>query len=93
MVTRVHVPDQHFVVLSGMIQDSKFRYKSGIPCLGGLPVIGAIFSENDRQNTKTNLIIFLRPQIINTYEDYKQITEHQETLQRSSCHACSQRRI
>ncbi len=49
MTTRVHVPDQHFVVLSGMIQDTKSRYKSMIPCLGGLPVIGAIFSENDRQ--------------------------------------------
>jgi type III secretion protein C len=78
MTTRVHVPDQHFVVLSGMIQDTKTRYKSGIPCLGGLPVIGVIFSENDRNDAKVNLIIFLRPQIINTYEDYKKITEEQE---------------
>ncbi len=78
MTTRVHVPDQHFVVLSGMIQDTKTRYKSGIPCLGGLPVIGVIFSENDRNDTKVNLIIFLRPQIINTYEDYKKVTEEQE---------------
>jgi type III secretion protein C len=78
MATRVHVPDQHFVVLSGMIQDTKTRFKSGIPCLGGLPVIGVIFSENDRNNAKVNLIIFLRPHIVNTYEDYKKITEEQE---------------
>ena len=78
MTTRVHVPDQHFVVLSGMIQDTKTRYRSAIPCLGGLPVIGVIFSENDRNNAKTNLIIFLRPHIVNTYEDYKQITNEQE---------------
>lgn len=80
MSTRVHVPDQHFVVLSGMIQDTKDRYKSGLPCLGGLPVIGVLFSENDRQNSKQNIIIFLRPHIVNTYEDYKQITEGQEDL-------------
>ncbi len=80
MTTRVHVPDQHFVVLSGMIQDTKSRYKSAIPCLGGLPVIGAIFSENDRNDAKVNLIIFLRPQIINTYDDYKKITDEQECL-------------
>jgi len=80
MATRVHVPDQHFVVLSGMIQDTKTRYRSAIPCLGGLPVIGAIFSENDRNDTKNNLIIFMRPQIINTYDDYKKITDDQECL-------------
>lgn len=78
MSTKVHVPDKHFVVLSGMIRDSKARFKSGIPCLGGLPVIGAIFSENDRINAKRNIIIFMRPHIVNTYEDYKEITDQQE---------------
>ncbi|MBI2742970.1 MAG: hypothetical protein HYX48_03545 [Chlamydiales bacterium] len=78
--TRVHVPDKHFVVLSGMIQDTKQHFKSGIPCLGGLPVIGAAFSENDRTNSKDNLIIFIRPQIINNYEEYKNVTGHQEQL-------------
>ncbi len=80
MSTKVHVPDKHFVVLSGMIRDSKARFKSGIPCLGGLPVIGAAFSENDRINAKHNVIIFMRPHIVNTYEDYKLITEHQEAV-------------
>lgn len=80
MSTRVHVPDQHFVVLSGMIQDSKSRFKSQIPCLGGLPIIGAAFSESDRLNAKQNIIIFVRPHIVNTYEQYKSITEHQESV-------------
>jgi type III secretion protein C len=78
--TRVHVPDKHFLVLSGMITDSKTHFKSGIPCLGGLPVIGAAFSENDRADTKNNVIIFIRPQIIHSYNEYKEITEHQENL-------------
>jgi type III secretion protein C len=78
--TRVHVPDKHFVAISGMIQDTKTHFKSGIPCLGGLPVIGAAFSENDRTNSKTNLIIFVRPQIIHSFQEYKEITDHQENL-------------
>lgn len=80
MNTRVHVPDKHFVVLSGMIQDTKSHFKSQIPCLGGLPVIGAAFSENDRLNSKQNILIFVRPHIINTYEEYKEITSDQEQL-------------
>ncbi len=80
MTTKVHVPDQHFVVLSGMISDQKFRSKSGLPCLGGLPVIGVLFSENDRSVAKQNLIFFIRPQVVNTYEEYRAITEHQEDV-------------
>lgn len=80
MTTRVHVPDRHFVVLSGMIQDTKRHYRSAIPCLGGLPVIGILFSENDRVDTKQNIIMFMRPYVVNTYEEYKAITEGQEDL-------------
>ncbi|NGX37966.1 MAG: Type II secretion system protein D [Chlamydiae bacterium] len=78
--TRVHVPSKHFVVLSGMISDTKTHFKSGIPCLGGLPVIGALFSENDRLNSRDNLIFFLRPTIIDSIEEYEKITEYQENL-------------
>jgi type II secretory pathway component GspD/PulD (secretin) len=80
MDTRVHVPNNHFVVLSGMIQNAKTRLKTGLPCLGGLPVIGVLFSENDRNLAKSNVIIFVRPQIINSYDEYKKVTEHQEWL-------------
>lgn len=80
METRVHVPDNYFVALSGMINDSKVHYKTAIPCLGGLPVIGMFFSENDRYATKDNVIIFIRPKIIDTYGEYKKVTEHQEWL-------------
>lgn len=84
MDTRVHVPNNHFVVLSGMIQNIKHRVKTGLPCLGGLPVIGVFFSENDRDLAKSNVIIFVRPQIINSYDEYKKVTEHQEWLYKDS---------
>ncbi len=80
MNTKVHVPSDNFLVLSGMLQDTKNHFKSGIPCLGGLPIIGAAFSENDRLDQKDNIIIFVRPHIINSYEDYRQLTERQEML-------------
>lgn len=77
---RVHVPNKHFVALSGMITEEKNRFKSALPCLGGLPVIGAIFSENDRFASRENIIFFIRPVIIDTIEQYDQITENQECL-------------
>ncbi len=77
---RVHVPNKHFVALSGMLSDTKTHMKSGIPCLGGLPVVGAIFSNNGRTNARDNLIFFIRPVIIDSIEEYDQITENQECL-------------
>lgn len=77
---RVHVPDKHFVALSAVIQDTKTHFRSGIPCLGGLPVIGAIFSENDRSNARDNVIFFLRPVIIDSIEEYERVTQNQEQL-------------
>lgn len=77
---RVHVPNKHFVALSGMISDTKTHFKSGIPCLGGLPVVGAFFSQNDRLNSRDNLIFFIRPVIIDSIEEYERITQNQECL-------------
>lgn len=79
---RVSVPDRHFVALSGMLQDTKTHFKSGIPCLGGLPVIGAIFSENDRLNARNNVIFFIRPVILDTIAEIDEMTDTQETLYR-----------
>lgn len=77
---RIHVPNNHFVALSGMLQDTKGHTKTGIPCLGGLPVIGALFSNNSRTDTKNNIIFFIRPIIIDSVEDFKEITRNQENL-------------
>lgn len=77
---RVHVPNKHFVALSGMLTDTKEHFKSSIPCLGSLPVIGLIFSENDRFNSRNNLIFFIRPVIIDSIEEFRKITENQEDL-------------
>lgn len=80
MNTRVHIPDQHFLVLSGMISGQNERGKTGVPCLGGLPVIGAIFSTTNRSANKQNILFFIRPTIINSYEDYKRVTQDEEDL-------------
>ena len=78
MATQVHVPDQSFLVLSGMIRNTKRHHKSGIPCLGGLPLIGAAFSKSTNEDEKRNIIIFVRPQIIHSGVEYQNITAFQE---------------
>jgi type III secretion protein C len=74
MATRVHVPDQHFLVLSGMVKNSKVNRKTGIPCLGGLPWIGVAFSKTKIEKEKKNILIFVRPQILHSFEQYKELS-------------------
>lgn len=81
--TVVSVPDKSFLVLSGSVQDSKVYHRTGIPCLGGLPIIGAAFSDNEKNENISNLVIFVRPHIIKSFDTYKEITERQEDLFRS----------
>lgn len=83
MATHVHVPDKHFLVLSGMIRNSKAQHKAGIPCLGSLPIIGSLFSKTKKHDEKRNVIIFVRPHIIHSFEDFRRLTQTQEEVYRS----------
>lgn len=78
MQTTVHVPDNNFLVLSGMVNNSNIKSKSGIPCLGGLPLIGAAFSQNNDTVSNSNIVIFIRPHIINSIDEMRAITTKEE---------------
>ena len=78
MATQVHVPDQSFLVLSGMIRNTKRHHQSGIPCLGSLPLLGLAFSKSTQEDEKRNVIVFVRPQIVNSVQEHENITAFQQ---------------
>ena len=78
MQTTVHVPDKNFLILSGFVNNSNAKVKTGIPCLGGLPFIGAAFSQDSDTVSNSNIVIFLRPHIINSLDDMRRVTSEQE---------------
>ena len=59
--TRIHVPNGFFVILSGMIQDNETRAIIQVPCLGGIPILGAAFKQKANADNKSNLMIFSSP--------------------------------
>lgn len=82
-ITKVHVPNKYFLVMSGMIQDQYERRRIQVPCLGGVPLIGGLFSDKRLTDQKRNLMIFIRPQIIDTAEDIDNITRHEQDIYRN----------
>lgn len=78
--TRVHIPDGYFLIISGMIQDDESRYRNEVPCLGGAPLLGALFSFKRYSDSKRNLMIFIRPKLIDTEEEINNLTRHQQNI-------------
>lgn len=89
--TRVHVPNGHFVILSGQIQQRDRSHRSGLPCLGGLPVLGAAFANRRERVEKENLIIFIRPHLVDTKEAIEEVTQTQRAKYKRASHGKSRR--
>ena len=79
-VTKLNVPDGYFVILSGMLSDDMVRTYEAFPCLGGIPVLGALFSSRVYSDDKRNIIIFIRPIIIDTDAQFDDITKHEQDI-------------
>jgi general secretion pathway protein D len=70
----VSVDDQHIVVLGGLIQDSYGDNTEKVPYAGDVPVFGALFRYDSRSRQKTNLLIFLKPTVIRSDADGRDVT-------------------
>src|SRR5204863_1636668 len=62
--TNVLVDDGAIVVLGGLVQDSVTGTQEKVPVLGDIPLIGGLFRYESRKQSKTNLMVFLRPFIV-----------------------------
>jgi general secretion pathway protein D len=71
----VSVATGQTVLLAGLISEQQNKNRSGIPLLDQIPGLGDGFSHQDKTNTRTELIIFIRPQIIRDGTDAHFVAE------------------
>jgi type IV pilus assembly protein PilQ len=65
VTTRVLVNDGDTIVLGGVFRDEVTTNVSKTPVLGDLPYVGNLFKRTEDSQTKTELLIFITPSIIN----------------------------
>lgn len=63
------------VLLAGLISEQQNNTRNGIPLLDQIPGLGDGFSHQDNKKTRTELIIFIRPQIIRDGTDAHFVAE------------------
>ncbi len=78
--TRVHLPSNYFLFMSGMLQTQITANIDSVPGLGGLPIIGYFFNNKNITDTRRNIIMYIRPRIIDTPIDIEQVTQDEERV-------------
>ena len=63
------VQNHRTAVVGGLISSDAENARQGVPFLSDIPVLGNLFSDNSREMTKQNLLVFLTPHIVRTRED------------------------
>jgi Flp pilus assembly secretin CpaC len=62
----VAVQSGETVVLGGLAQNQVTIAQTKVPILGSIPLIGWLFRSEKEENTRTEIIVFLTPRVINT---------------------------
>lgn len=62
--TSVVVPDGQTIVLGGVFENETSDVVNKTPLLGDIPVLGALFRNKSKSNTKTELLIFITPKLV-----------------------------
>ncbi|HEV2156710.1 MAG TPA: type II secretion system secretin GspD [Bradyrhizobium sp.] len=84
----VAVASGQTVLLAGLISDTQTKSRAGIPGLDQIPGLGeTVFGQTDKQIKRTELIIFIRPQIIRDGADAHFVAEELRTKLRGTINA------
>lgn len=72
--TMILTGNQETIVLGGLIRDDVIESESKVPWLGDIPVLGWLFRSSSSEHVKSNLMVFLRPTIVNNAETSRALT-------------------
>lgn len=73
--TTVVSQDGEVVVLGGLIQDEVQETQRKVPFLGDIPLLGYLFRSTSTSVVKTNLLVFIKPTIIQGQERLKDVSK------------------
>jgi general secretion pathway protein D len=86
--TTILIEDGGIIVLGGLMQDTVTESEDRVPGLGAIPLIGNLFKSRSGSRQKSNLLVFLRPNILRdqaqteaaSASKYNEIRQQERTL-------------
>jgi general secretion pathway protein D len=87
LTTQVGVGHGQTVVIGGLVQDQLTETVRKVPLVGDIPLLGNFFKRTERSKVKTELLLFLTPEVIETPEQLtpaaEKIKGESETLDKA----------
>lgn len=74
--TSVVVDNGNTLALGGIIQERDNKTRSQVPGLGDVPVLGALFRNKNKTANRTELLILIRPWVMNDSSDSRAVTDY-----------------
>jgi general secretion pathway protein D len=71
--TVIVVNDGEIAAVGGLLDDNERRTLEKVPLLGDIPGIGKLFQSKGKSRAKTNLMVFIRPTILRTPEEVREL--------------------
>jgi general secretion pathway protein D len=75
VASTISVYSGQMVVLGGLISEQRHNDKAGVPFLNKLPVLGDVLGSTSKGVKRTELIVFIRPQVIRDSRDAQDVAE------------------
>lgn len=67
----VQVEDGRIVAIGGMMKQSFDGSSNKVPGLGNVPLLGYFFGNTNQRSRKSELVILIKPTVINSHEDWQ----------------------
>lgn len=78
--TTVIVDNGEIIALGGLLEDNTTDSRNKVPLLGDLPLIGGLFRSKNTNRTKRNLMVFIRPIVLQDGQDLRRYSEDRYKL-------------
>jgi len=72
--------DGESLVVGGIMSKDNIKSENRVPILGKIPLLGNLFKRSTMTKKKTELILFLTPRIVQTYEEGRTLTREYQAL-------------
>ncbi|QEP42134.1 pilus (MSHA type) biogenesis protein MshL [Ectothiorhodospiraceae bacterium BW-2] len=79
----IRAANGQIVVIGGLMQTNERDNESKVPLLGDIPLLGNLFTHTARSRVKSELVILLRPTLIDDHHSWdRELNRNQRLLQR-----------
>ncbi len=74
MTASISVPSRATIVLGGLVQTDYSLSSARVPILGSIPVLGALFRNEDKTRKRTELLVLITPYVLMSPEEARMET-------------------